>query len=100
MSMTGNFTKTMNIGGKVFPRAVTLSADALLVIEDSIPKALPGSLTTRTDNDTGSVTVIGTNTIITGDKVDVYWSGGQRRGMTVGTVAGQVVPIDLGAGDN
>ena len=39
--------------------------------------------------------------IETGDLVDVYWEGGVRYGVTVGTVSGTSVPLaDSGAGDN
>ena len=38
--------------------------------------------------------------ITTGALVDVYWEGGVRYGVTVGTVNGQAVPLtDSGAGD-
>lgn len=60
-----------------------------------------GTLTTRTDNDTGTITAAsGSHGIATADKLDVFWSGGHRRNMTVGTVAGTAIPIDGGAGDN
>lgn len=58
-----------------------------------------GTLTTRTDNDTGVATLSTGHGIITNDVVDVYWSGGARRGMTA-TVATNAVTIDGGAGDN
>lgn len=73
-------------------------------IEKSLPAAKVGSLTTRTDNDTGTLTMNAGHGIVTGDRLDLYWieNGvpGQRRGMTVGTVSGNSVPIDLGTGDN
>ena len=60
-----------------------------------------GDLTTRTDANTGTVTMdSGSHTIETGDTVNVYWAGGERKGMTVGTVSGTTVPIDGGSGDD
>ena len=58
-----------------------------------------GSLTTRTDNDTGVVTLATGHGIQTNDVVDVYWAGGVRYGMTA-TVATNAVTVDGGAGDN
>lgn len=58
-----------------------------------------GSLTTRTDDDTGVVTLSTGHGIETADVVDVYWSGGMRYGMTA-TVSGVEITVDGGAGDN
>ncbi len=71
----------------------------------SIAAAKAGVLTTRTDNDTGSLTMSSGHGIETGDRLDVHWVDADgvnccRRGMTVGTVATNVVPIDGGVGDN
>jgi hypothetical protein len=38
--------------------------------------------------------------IQTGANVDVYWNGGVQYDVTVGTVVGTSVPIDLGSGDD
>lgn len=59
-----------------------------------------GTLTTRTDDDTGEITVVGGNRgLTTSETVDVYWSGGSRTGMSITNVAGAVVTIDGGSGD-
>ena len=59
-----------------------------------------GTLTTRTDADTGVATMSSGHGIITGDIVNVYWaSGGERRGMDA-TVVGDAVTIDGGLGDD
>lgn len=93
-------TRGANLLGRNFSQQKSVTGDVGLLVEYEVPRANPGTLSTRTDNDTGTITVTGTNTITTGDRVDVYWSGGVRYGMTAGTVSGQAVPIDLGAGDN
>ena len=59
-----------------------------------------GTLTTRTDNDTGVCTLDASHTIENGDVVDVYWDGGVRYGMDVTDVTGAAVTVDGGAGDN
>lgn len=59
-----------------------------------------GELTTRTDDDTGVVTAVGTgHTIENADVVDVYWAGGVRYGMDVTDVTGAAITVDGGAGD-
>jgi len=61
-----------------------------------------GTLTTRTDDETGSLTLASGHGITTAQVIDLYWSGGARYGITVGTVATNVVPIgadNSGTGD-
>lgn len=64
------------------------------------PSTNAGTLTTRTDNDTGVATLNASHTIVTsGALVDVYWTGGHRYGMTA-TKSGATVTVDGGTGDN
>ena len=93
-------SKTITVAGVPKSERTTISAEEVKRIEIDVPAAKPGELTTRTDNDTGTLTMESGHGIITGDRLDLYWDGGCRRGITVGTVAGLSVPIDLGAGDN
>lgn len=60
--------------------------------------AQTGTLTTRTDDNTGVATLTTGHGIVNG-KVDVYWATGVRYGMDA-TVATNAVSIDGGAGDN
>lgn len=105
MSYTLSVSKRANIGGKVVTKNSTLTNEQLVARE--ISKAAggkTGSLTTRTDADTGTLTMAGGHGITTGQRLDVYWTEagveGSRRGMTVGTVSVNSVPIDGGTGDN
>lgn len=59
-----------------------------------------GTLSTRTDDDEGTLTLAADHTVTTGAKIDIYWDGGMRYGCTVGTVATTSVPFSGGAGDN
>lgn len=52
-----------------------------------------GTLTSRTDDETGSLTLATGHGITTAQVIDLYWSGGARYKITVGTVSGDVVPI-------
>jgi len=97
--------KQFSVGGKQFNTQLTLSGGGLQGIEEPIPIAWAGVLTVRTDNNTGTLTMDSASHIITtGAIIDLFWSvggvDGVQRKITVGTVAGTSVPIDLGIGDN
>lgn len=64
----------------------------------SVPAAKTGTMSVRTDADTGVAAVTAGHGFITGNKLDVFWSGGQRRGMTA-TVSSNNVTLDGGTGD-
>ena len=99
MSMEMTVGITASVGNKTFPYNATISADAAYVQEVSVAPAKVGALTTRTDDDTGTLTMNSGHGITTGARLDLYWDGGSRRGITVGTVSVDSVPIDGGAGD-
>lgn len=69
-----------------------------------VAAAKTGELTTRTDDNTGTLTMDPGHGILTGAKVDIYWTSGGitfcQRNVTVGTVSVNSVPFDLGTGDN
>lgn len=71
-----------------------------IALEDTLSEAKSGTLTTRTDNNTGTLTMAGGHGFTDGQIIDIYWSGGVQRSVTVGTVATNSVPIDSGIGDN
>jgi len=80
-------------GDQGSPYAISMGPIAAAVTAD-------GTLTTRSDDDTGVLTMDdGMHGIATGDVVDVQWADGSRLAITVGTVAGTTVPIDGGRGD-
>jgi hypothetical protein len=91
--------------GVTYRRSVPVSTDGGLVKNPELAVAKVGALTTRTDDNTGELTMASGHGISTGNRLDVYWTNadgtqGRRYGMTVGTVASLAVPIDGGAGDN
>lgn len=95
---TRNHTNT--IAGLAFNNNDSVTSDGSIAVNPTLAAAKVGSLTIRTDNDTGTLTMDSGHGITTGNRLDVYWSGGSRYGMTVGTVATNSVPIDGGSGDN
>jgi len=58
-----------------------------------------GQLTTRTNDTDGVITMTASHGLITGDVVDVYWSGGMRYGCAA-SVATNALTLSGGAGDN
>lgn len=94
-------TQSITGGGvSIQPLAIVRSNSGPIALEDTLPAAKTGSLTTRTDDDTGELTMSSGHGITTGQVIDIYWNGGVQYGVTVGTVATNVVPIDGGIGDN
>lgn len=91
--------KQFQLAGKSYVHSQIVETSSFEGVEQAIPVAQSGVLTVRTDTHAGSLTMDSvSHGIATGNKIDLYWVGGQRRGVTVGTVAGAVVPIDTGAG--
>lgn len=101
---TATIRNSMSVDGVTATQATTVVADGVTRIDKTgdnvLAAAKTGALTTRTDDDTGELTMDSGHGITTGARLDVYWDGGARYGMTVGTVATNAVPIDGGAGDN
>ncbi len=96
-------TSTLSLAGEIggAPLGATLQRTADGSIRQgpiTLPAAEAGTLSTRSTDTTGTLTIPGT-TLQTGDKIDVYWAGGRRYDVVVGTVVGDSVPISGGAGD-
>jgi hypothetical protein len=71
-----------------------------IALEDSLDAAKSGTLTTRTDDTDGELTMAASHGITTAAVIDLYWAGGVRYGVVVGTVATNAVPISGGSGDD
>lgn len=95
-----NVTTDVSAFGMTFRRIVNVATDGAIIKNPTLAAAKVGALTTRTDNDTGVLTMAAGHEITTGARLDVYWGTGKRIGMVVGTVATNDVDIDGGAGDN
>lgn len=81
--------------------SAAVSFESALAYTKSLPALAAvqtGTLTTRTDDDTGVATLSTGHGIETADVVDVYWAAGVRYGMDA-TVATNAVTVDGGAGD-
>lgn len=101
MSVNAGISKTMSLGSVTFNLSATITNEAVIVHDVLVPKADLGSLSLRTNNTEGTITMDeSAHGINTGNRVDLYWATGERRGVTVGTVSGAQVPISGGNGDN
>jgi len=94
------YTATVSGLGLTITQPITRTADGGTPREIAVPVGYAGTLTTRTDANTGTATLGAGHGISTGDNVDLYWAGGVQYDVTVGTVSGTSVPFDLGIGDD
>ena len=87
------------LGGLVIQGETIRTADGGMGWQIELPAGTAGTLTTRTDDDTGVATLESGHGLQNGNTVDAYWDGGRRYDMTA-TVAGDAITIDGGSGDN
>lgn len=96
-----NLSITGNLAGKSFAGVLRRGGATEENAETTLAAGSAGTLTTRTDNDTGEVTLTAGHGQVTGT-YDVFWNGatpGSRRGMA-GTVTVNALALDGGTGDN
>lgn len=99
--ITLNLDERATLDGQEYVSTGSVVGDGILKRIVAIPAAKTGQLTTRTDGDTGVLTMAAGHGIQQGDRLDVYWgSFAGRRGLEVTGVDGNLVSIDGGAGDD
>jgi hypothetical protein len=97
---TGTITQIASIGGLSIQAATTRTDDGQIGHEVSLPVGIAGSLTTRTDGNTGIITVAEGHGVLDTDTVDVYWAAGVQYNCDVTAVTADTISIDLGVGDD
>ena len=102
MAITITYGSTISGGGvSIQTLPVVRTGSGGIALSETLDAAQAGELTTRTDTTSGTITMAdGAHTIQTANVVDVYWDGGVRYGVTVGTVVADAVPISTGDGDD
>ncbi len=105
MSIDATYNRSFVVNGQNFNVSATISSQLAPPFSVELDAAKNGTLSTRTDANTGILTMATGHGILTGDRLDIYWVNsddtvGRRYGVTVGTVASLSVPFDLGAGDD
>lgn len=103
--ISNTIRRTGNIGVFSYQNeARDVSQGGVINVNESLNRSWSGTLTTRTDNNTGVLTLEAGHGIATGNTICIYWTvagvNGHQRRSTVGTVSVNSVPIDLGVGDN
>lgn len=96
---TSQITISGDVGGAPMNTSISRTADGQISHEVQVPAAKTGTLTTRTTDTTGTLTMTTGHGFVTGDKIDLYWTGGRRLNVSCGTVVGDSVPISGGSGD-
>jgi len=96
----GYLTQTMKVAGVSMSSSITREETGQISHEVTLPAGKSGTLSTRTDDNTGILTLAEGHGITDSDTIDVFWSGGLRYGVDVTSVDGTAVSIDLGDGDN
>lgn len=87
-------------GVTIQPLAVTRTNSGTIALEDTLTAAKEGDLTTRSDDNTGTLTMDVGHGLTNGQVIDIYWTGGVQRSAVIGTVSVNSVPFDSGIGDN
>jgi hypothetical protein len=100
MSVNINYALSISGGGLSIQSSINRSGSALIALAEVLPAAKTGTLSTRTDDTDGELTMTAGHGITTGSIIDLYWDGGVRYGVVVGTVATNAVPFSGGSGDN
>lgn len=88
--------RSFTIGNKQYAATRTLSGNIASQFEETLAAAQPGTLTTRTSNTDGTLTMNNAGHGITnGVRLDIYWNNGANvaYGATVGVVSGTSVPF-------
>lgn len=96
MSVTGRLSRTLTLGGQTFSESKSFTSDGAATLVKSVSAAKTGVIA----NSGAQITGQASHGITTGATIDVYWSTGQRYGVTVGTVSGTTIPISSGTGDS
>jgi len=100
MAVSVTYGLSVSGSGAAIQSQVTRSGSASIGLIESLAAAKPGTLSTRTNNTDGTLTMEAGHGFTTAAVIDLYWAGGVRYGVVVGTVATNSVPISGGAGDN
>lgn len=103
-SNTAKFTGNFSSLGKTINFTVPLAGASAPIINETLAAAKVGTLTTRTGNTVGTLTMVTGHGFTTGCRIDLYWQLAGvwycQRGILVGTVSTNSVPFTDGVGAN
>jgi hypothetical protein len=93
MPATARITTTTTIAGAQITSIVERSQESAERLTLDLPASIAGTLTTRTDADTGVLTVPTGHGITTSDTVAVFFAGGVKHNCTVSATTGTTISI-------
>ncbi len=102
--VTGTFIGQLNLDGVQSAGSIAIEGESCVKANPSPLVGQPGVLTVRTSSTVGTLTLETGHGVITGQRIDLYWTNdddtaGKAYGLTVGTVSGNSVPFTTAAGD-
>lgn len=100
MSGTAKITQKTTVAGVTITSEIVRNDELEISFRATPDAGKSGTLSTRTDDDTGILTVATGHGITDSDTVSVFWAGGSRHSMAVTATTGTTISINLGAGDN
>lgn len=100
MTLSGIVNLSAQLPGVTVQAKFTASATGSISQSETLAAAKTGSLTTRTSDTDGELTMTTGHGITDGARIAIFWDGGCAYLGTVGTVATNSVPFTGAAGDN
>ena len=97
---TSRLVTTGNIAGMAVKSTQVRSEDGGQEYDPTIPAAKTGTLSTRTNDTDGELTMEADHGFVQTDVVDLYWDGGMRYDVDIGVVDVLDCAISGGTGDN
>jgi len=98
VSATGKVNISYRVGGVVVDAVIDRTEEQGATTQVELPAGVAATLTTRTDANTGILTVLTGHGITDAHTVTLFWTGGVRRGLTVTATTATTISIDVGAG--
>ncbi len=100
MSVTGQVNVTVTVDGSATTGVLSLSAETNTNHSTALTAGVACTAWVRSGDAKGSLTLAAAHGVTSGSTVDIFWTGGLRYDMTVGTVASTTVPLlSSGTGD-
>lgn len=91
-------TITTNVAGKSISSVIERTQEDARGVTIDLVTGKAGTLSTRTDADTGILTVASGHGITDTDTVAVFWEGGSRYNVDVTATTATTISIDVGSG--
>jgi hypothetical protein len=88
-----------NLLGQTIPVQLALSNDGAGQWTPNLPAGKPSTAWIKTNDSAGMATLADGHGLVTGDRVDVFWTGGRRYNMQA-AVSGDNITLSSGSGTN